>query len=158
MEKLIKVGHLWRYVKEVDHGEKKGKVADRVIVGVAIPSESRLTINYILGGLSDDQYHSKHQQKRLLRVAIVKADVNAIHTEGNHEETKLMDGPISFPLVNPIRIIVRHYDSLVLTLFINDFDVHRVLVCGRFVAATSLQANEAFFRYAELSRANPLWF
>ena len=37
-------------------------------------------------------------------------------------------GPISFPLVNPNRVIVPHYDALVLTPYINGFDVHRVLV------------------------------
>ena len=48
--------------------------------------------------------------------------------EGNHEETKPIDGPISFPPVNSNRIIVPHYDALVLTLCINGFDVYRVLV------------------------------
>ena len=33
----------------------------------------------------------------------------------------------SFP-VNPNKIIVPHYDALVLTLYISGFDVHRVLV------------------------------
>ena len=54
--------------------------------------------------------------------------MNAVHVEGRHEETKPIDGPISFPPVNPNRIIVPHYDALVLTLCINNFDVHRVLV------------------------------
>ena len=39
-----------------------------------------------------------------------------------------MDDPIFFPLVNSNRVIVPHYDALVLTLCINGFDVHRVLV------------------------------
>ena len=39
-----------------------------------------------------------------------------------------MDGPISFPHVIPNRIIVPHYDALVLTLCINGFDVHRVQI------------------------------
>ena len=51
----------------------------------------------------------------------------SLHTEGRHEETKLIDGLISFPPVNPNRIIVPHYDALVLTLCINGFDVHKVL-------------------------------
>ena len=59
VEKLIKVGHLRRYVKEVDHGDEIGKVTDKITVGVVIPSESRPAINYILGGQSDDQYLSK---------------------------------------------------------------------------------------------------
>ena len=63
-----------------------------------------------------------------MRVATVKAKLNAIHAEGIHEETKPIDGPISFSPVNPNRIIVPHYDALELTLCINGFDVHKVLV------------------------------
>ena len=48
--------------------------------------------------------------------------------EGRHEETKPIDGLKSFSFVNLNRVIVPHYDALVLTLCINDFDVHRVLV------------------------------
>ena len=84
--------------------------------------------NYILGGPSNIQNHLKHQQKKLLRAATVKVKVNAIHTEGKHEETKPIDGPISFPPINPNRVIAPHYDALILTLCINDFDVHRVLI------------------------------
>ena len=58
----------------------------------------------------------------------MKARVNAIHTKGGHKETKSIDGPISFPPVNPNKVIVPHYDALVLTLCINGFDVHRVLI------------------------------
>ena len=93
------------------------------MTGATILSESRLAINYIQGGPFDDQYQSKCQQKKLLRAATVKARVNSIHTEGSHEETIPIDDPISFPLV-----IVPHYDALVLTLCINDFDVHSVLI------------------------------
>ena len=63
-----------------------------------------------------------------MRAATVKSRVNAIHIEGSHEETKPVNGLISFPPVNLNRIIVPHYDVLVLTLYINGFDVHRVLV------------------------------
>ena len=54
--------------------------------------------------------------------------MKAIYAEGRHEESKPIDGPISFPPVNLNRIIVPHYNALVLTLCINGFDVHRVLV------------------------------
>ena len=90
--------------------------------------ESGLAINYILGGLFDNQYQSKRQQKKLLRATIIKARVNAVHMENRHEETKLVDDPISFPPVNPNKVIVPHYDALVLTLCINGFDVHKVLI------------------------------
>ena len=39
-----------------------------------------------------------------------------------------IDSPISFPPVNPSRVITPHHNALVLTLCINDFDVHKVLV------------------------------
>ena len=61
MEKLIKVGHLRRYVKEGDHEEESGQAVDRITVEAAIPTKSRPAINYILGGPSDDQYQSKHK-------------------------------------------------------------------------------------------------
>ena len=66
-----------------------------------------------MGGPSDDQYQSKLQQKNILRVATVKARINAIHKVGSHEETKPIDDPISFPLVNSNKVIVPHYDALV---------------------------------------------
>ena len=101
-----------RYVREPDHELESGQVEDRIIAGVTTPIESRLAINYILGGPSDNQYQSKHQRKKLLRVATIKVRVNSIHTKGSHKETKPIDGPISFPPVNPNRIIVPHYDTL----------------------------------------------
>ena len=128
MEKLIKAGHLRSYVRETDHGVESRQAANRITTDVTIPSKSRLAINSILGGPFDDQYQSKRQQKKLLRAATVKARVNATYTEGEHEETKLIDGPISFPSVNQNRVIVPYYDALVLTLCSNGFDVHRVLV------------------------------
>ena len=124
--KTDQVGHLRMYVKEVDHREESGQATYRITTKATIPSESRPTINYILGGPFDDQYQSKRQQKRLLRAATVKARVNAIHTEGSHEETKPIDDPISFPPINRNNIIVPHYDALVLTLCINNFDVHSI--------------------------------
>ena len=61
-------------------------------------------------------------------MATVKARVNVVHIESSLGEAKLMDGPISFPSVNLNKVIVPHYDALVLTLCINGFNVHRVLV------------------------------
>ena len=54
--------------------------------------------------------------------------MNVVHTESSQGEVKLIDGPISFPPVNPNSVIMPHYDALVLTLCINGFDVDRVLV------------------------------
>ena len=107
---------------------ESGQALDRITADVTTLTESRLAINYIVGSPSNDQYQSKRQQKKLLRAATVKARVNVIHMEGRHKETKSINGLISFPPVNPNRIIVPYYDALVLTLYINGFDVHRVLV------------------------------
>ena len=59
---------------------------------------------------------------------MVKAQENSVHTGGSWEDIKPIYGLISFPLVNPNRVIVPHYDALVLTFCISGFDVHRVLV------------------------------
>ena len=54
--------------------------------------------------------------------------MNVVHTKSIQREAEPIDGPISFPSVNPNKVIVPHYDALVLTLYINGFYVHRVLV------------------------------
>ena len=128
VEKLVKVEHLRMYIKEADHKEKPGPTVDRIAAGAATPPKPTPVINYMLGSPSDDQYQLKNKQMKILRCAIVKSRVKAIHTEGSREETRPIDVPISFPLVNPNRIIMPYYDALVLILFISDFDVHRVLV------------------------------
>ena len=64
----------------------------------------------------------------MLRAAIVRARVNTIHVPDNSRAIQPIDGPISFPPINPSRVITLHHDALVLTLCIDDFDVHRVLV------------------------------
>ena len=46
---------------------------------------------------------------------------------GARHFSRLM-APYHFPHVNPSRVITPHHEALVLTLFINNFDVHIVLV------------------------------
>ena len=58
----------------------------------------------------------------------MKARVTFVHTKSIQGEVDPIDDPISFPQVNPNRVIMPHYDALVLSLCINGFDVHRVLV------------------------------
>ena len=128
VEGLIKAGHLERYMREVDRDKGSTPTVGKITTSVVTPPKPKPVINYILGGPFEDQYQSKHQQKELLRAATVKARVNVVHTSGSREETKPIDGPISFPPVNLNKVIVPHYDALVLTLCINGFDVHRVLV------------------------------
>ena len=64
----------------------------------------------------------------MLRAASVRARVNTISTLESSTAVQPIDGPISFPPINPTPVITPHYDALILTLCINNFDVHRVLV------------------------------
>ena len=64
----------------------------------------------------------------MLRAASVRARVNTISTLESNTSVQLIDGPISFPPINPARVLTPHYDALILTLCINNFDMHRVLV------------------------------
>ena len=64
----------------------------------------------------------------MLRVASFRARVNTISTLESSTVVQPIDGPISFPPIYPARVITPHYDALILTLCINNFDVHSVLV------------------------------
>ena len=64
----------------------------------------------------------------MLLVALVRARINTISTLESSGAIQSIDGPISFPPINPTRVITPNYDALVLTLCIKNFDVHRVLV------------------------------
>ena len=63
-----------------------------------------------------------------MRAATVWARINTIHAPDNSRAVQSINSPISFPHINPSRVITPHHDALVLTLCINDFDLHRVLV------------------------------
>ena len=128
MERLIRVGHLRRFIWEPPRGTETASVADRAIVSIKHPSEPRPTINFVLGGPIDDQYQSKKQRQRMLLAASVRARVNTINNLESSTLVQPIDGPISFPPANSTRVITPHYDALILTLCINNFDVHRVLV------------------------------
>ena len=64
----------------------------------------------------------------MLRTTSVRARVNTISDRGDVPAVLLVDSPISFPPINPTRVITPHYDALVLTVCINSFNVHKVLV------------------------------
>ena len=64
----------------------------------------------------------------MLRTASVIARVNTISDQGDVPAVLPVDDLISFPPINPTRVITPHYDALVLTVCINSFDVHRVFV------------------------------
>ena len=64
----------------------------------------------------------------MLRAASVRARVNTVRAQENIIVIQPVDGFISFPPINPIRVITPHYDALVLIVGINNFDVHMFLV------------------------------
>ena len=59
MEKLIRAGHLNRYIRETVLGAEAAPTVERIAANAGLPFESWPTINYILGGSTDDQYQSK---------------------------------------------------------------------------------------------------
>ena len=70
---------------EVNREAEFVPTTDIITTGATTPSKSRPAINFILGGLFDDQYQSKSQQKKLLRAVTIKAWVNVVHTGGSQE-------------------------------------------------------------------------
>ena len=128
VEKLIRAGHLRRYMREPPRGVIAAPTADKAVIEIEHVPEPRPTINFILGGPADNQYQSKKQRRRMLRTALIRARVNTINDRGDVPAVLPMDSPISFPPINPTQVITPHYDAIVLTVCINSFDVHRVLV------------------------------
>ena len=64
----------------------------------------------------------------MLCAASIRVRINTINTSESSTTLHPIDGLVFFPPINPTRIITPHYDALVLTLCINNFDVHKVLV------------------------------
>ena len=128
VEKLIRADHLRRYLREPTREAIAAPPTDRVVVDTEHDSGPRPTINFILGGPAENQYQSKKQRRRMLRAASIKARVNTVSNQGEITAVLSVDGLISFPPINPTRVITPHYNTLVLTVCINSFDVHRVLV------------------------------
>ena len=64
----------------------------------------------------------------MLCAASIRVRINTINTLKSSKTLQPIDGLVSFPSIDSTRIITPHYDALVLTLGINNFDVHRVLV------------------------------
>ena len=81
--------------------------------------------------------------------------MHTIHIPDSSRAIQPIDGPISFPPINPSRVITPHHDELILTLCINDFDVHRVLVdLGRTADLLQLPAfRQMNFSFDRLSSA-----
>ena len=127
VEKLIRAGHLRRYLRELTREATTAPLVDKVDADTEHASRPLSTINFILRGPADSQYQSKKQRRRMLRADSVRARVNTVSNRGEITSVLPVDDPISFPPINPTRVITPHYDALVLTVCINGFDVHRVL-------------------------------
>ena len=128
IERLIRAGHLRRFIREPTRTAETAPASNRAIVAAEHSLEPKPTINFILGGPVDDQYQSKRQRRKMLRATLIRARINTINTLERSTTLQPIDGLVSFPPIDPTRIITPHYDALVLTLCINNFDVHRVLV------------------------------
>ena len=100
MEKLIRVRHLRRYIREPINGVAATSTADMVIVGTEHASGPWQAINIILGEPADSQYQSKKQRRKMLRTASIRVRVNTISAQENITAVQQVDGPISFPLSN----------------------------------------------------------
>ena len=66
MEKLIWASHLRGYIWDPARRAETAPAIERIMASSKLPSEPQPTINYILGGPTDDLYQSKHQRKKLL--------------------------------------------------------------------------------------------
>ena len=128
IERLIQAGHLRRFIREPTRATKTVLAANRAIFVVEHLSEPRPIVNIILGGPVDDKYQSRRQRRKMLRAASIRARVNTISTPESSTTLQPIDGPVSFPPIDPTQVITPYYDALILTLCINNFDVHRVLV------------------------------
>ena len=131
VEKLIRAGHLRRYLREPAPGATNFTTAGGAVAKIKHAPGPRPTINFILGGLTDIQYQSKKQRRRMLQTALVRARVHTINDRGDVLAVLPVDEPISFPPINPTWVITPHYDTLVLTVCINS------LMCTGF---SSIQA------------------
>ena len=64
----------------------------------------------------------------MLRAASIRVRINTINTLKSSTTLQPIDGLVFFSSIDPTRIITPYYDALVLTIGINNFDVHRVLI------------------------------
>ena len=103
VEKLIRAGHLRRYLRGPTSGAPAIPATDRVVEKIEHAPEPRPTINFILGGPADSQYKTKKQRRRTLRTTSIRARINAISHQGSAPAAQPVDGPISFPPINPAR-------------------------------------------------------
>ena len=109
VEKLIRVEHLRRYLREPINRVAAAPTANTVMADTEHASGLRQAINFILGGPADSQYQSKKQRRKMLRAASVRARVNTVKAQEISTAVQPVDGPISFP---PYKPYLGYYPSL----------------------------------------------
>ena len=126
VEKLIRAGYLKQYVHLE---EKRGEVARNPATTTSPTSATpRAIINYINGGPIDEEYNSKWKRQRQFWAASIRERASSIQPGLADEGMSPIDGVITFPPVDPNRVLQPHQDALILTLGIDDFDVRQILV------------------------------
>ncbi|KAL6348443.1 hypothetical protein AAG906_005753 [Vitis piasezkii] len=79
VERLIKAGHLKQYIcYDGGRRETTRNLATQVPTTSTTP---RVVINYIHGGLVDENYNSKQKRQRLMQAAFVREQVNSIQRD-----------------------------------------------------------------------------
>ncbi|RVW39098.1 hypothetical protein CK203_084155 [Vitis vinifera] len=126
VENIIRAGHLKQYIRS--KVRSVGTSRSQASRAPSAPIVHRVVINYIHGGLLDEEYDSKRKRQRLLRAASVCECIKSIRPELTDGSTCPIDGTIIFPPIDPIRILQPHRDALILFLGIGDFDVRQILV------------------------------
>ena len=66
VEKLIRAGHLRRYLREPTRGAVAATTSGEAVAEIEHTPGPRPTINFILGGPADSQYQSKKHGRRML--------------------------------------------------------------------------------------------
>nr|CAN67735.1 hypothetical protein VITISV_012279 [Vitis vinifera] len=114
VERLIKAGHLKQYLRSDaggrDASQNHNSRAPRA------PAASKVVINYINGGPSDEDIGTRAYQ------------LHPAWDNWGEGRPRPIDGTIIFPPVDLTRILQPHRDALIMSLEIGDFDVRRILV------------------------------
>ena len=124
-------------------------------MGPSVSQTPRVIINYIHGGLVDDKYHSQRRRRRLVHAVSIKERVHTIQCTFTDDSVRPIDMPITFSPINSNGIILSHEGALVLTLVVNDFDVHRILVDPRSSADLLQMSLYRQIRYFPSALENP---
>ncbi|XP_034674350.1 uncharacterized protein LOC117905562 [Vitis riparia] len=126
VERLIKAGHLRQYLRSDVGG--RGASQNHNSGTPTGPTAPKVVINYINGGPSDEELNSKRKRQKLLREAMVRERVNSIRPGITKGGPRPINGTITFPPIDPTRILRSHRDALILSLGIDKFDVRRILI------------------------------